>query len=302
MLFTDMIQEPFHHFIVFPPAPGVNVSLLPNASIYNATREKFSSKRKAIYYNSFMQNTPLIHFISLPEKGYRLLTHFYTFLHFEDPFMERYYRRFVRDYIHYVNEIFCYGASIVKTMMEVSDGRYAAFHIRRGELQYKEVKLPAADILKNNEKSIPSDIKVAYVATDERNKSFFEPFHKRFEKVYYLDDFFAKLKLADVNPNFLGMIDQVACTQGKVFVGTWFSTFTGYITRLRGYLGHPESSNFFGDKKHRSDAQYMSCYQYSELCHIFLFANRDRYQEYEVPKFPFYMREWREAFVGIDEK
>jgi hypothetical protein len=270
---------PFHDYIVFAPRPGLNVSLLPNASVYAAARERYASKRRAIYYDSFMQDTPLIHFISLPQEGYRLLTHFYTFLHFEDPFMERYYKRFIRDYIRYVDEIFCKGATIVKEMIAVSGGRYAAFHIRRGELQYKEVKLPASDILKNTFNNISSDITVAYVATDERNKSFFDAFHNRFEKVYYLDDFFKKLGLANVNPNFLGMIDQVACTQGEVFVGTWFSTFTGYITRLRGYLGHPESSNFFGDKNHR-----------------------DRYQKYETPKFPFYMREWQESFLNIDEK
>lgn len=247
----SILQEPFHHYIVFPPAPGVNVSLYKNASIYNATRSKFSSNRKAIYYNSFMQNTPLIHFISLPEQGYRLLTHFYTFLHFEDPFMERFYRRFVRDYVHYVNEIYCYGASIVQDMIKFSGGKYAAFHIRRGELQYKEVKLPAEKILENIKNGIPSDLKVAYIATDERNKSFFDAFHKKFEKVYYLDDFFEQLQLGKVNPNYLGMIDQIACTQGEIFVGTWFSTFTGYITRLRGYLGHPEKSTFFGDKNHR---------------------------------------------------
>lgn len=40
--------------------------------------------------------------------------------------------------------------------------------------------------------------------------------------------------------------------------------------------------------------------EYSEL--QTLYTNRDRYQEYEIPKFPFYMREWREAFMDIDEK
>ena len=40
------------------------------------------------------------------------------------------------------------------------------------------------------------------------------------------------------------MIDQVICTQGDNFVGTWFSTFTGYIHRLRGFHGLGESTYY----------------------------------------------------------
>jgi hypothetical protein len=47
------------------------------------------------------------------------------------------------------------------------------------------------------------------------------------------------------------MIDQVVCTRGDIFVGTWFSTFTGYITRMRGYMGYGDTTVFFGDKAHR---------------------------------------------------
>lgn len=88
--------EPFHHFLVFPPRPGLNVSTLPDASQYQAARDKFADKRQPIYYSEYLHNQPLIHFISLPEQGYRLLTHSYTFIHFEDPFMDRYHKRFIR--------------------------------------------------------------------------------------------------------------------------------------------------------------------------------------------------------------
>ena len=74
------------------------------------------------------------------------------------------------------------------------------------------------------------------------------------------------------------MIDQVVCTRGDVFVGTWFSTFTGYITRMRGYMGYSDSSVYYGDRSHR-----------------------DRFQHFEEPKFPFYMREWNNSWYLIDE-
>lgn len=61
-------------------------------------------------------------------------------------------------------------------------------------------------------------------------------------------------------------------------MGTWFSTFSGFITRMRGYLGYQDHSVYYGDRPHR-----------------------DRFQVDELPKFPFYMREYNVSWVGIDE-
>ena len=35
----------------------------------------------------------------------------------------------------------------------------------------------------------------------------------------------------------MGMIDTIVASRGRAFAGTWFSTFSGYINRLRGYHG-----------------------------------------------------------------
>ena len=50
--------------------------------------------------------------------------------------------------------------------------------------------------------------------------------------------------LKDVNGNLHGMIESIICTRAKVFVGTYFSTFTGYIHRLRGYHGIGEDTYY----------------------------------------------------------
>lgn len=159
--------EPFKDFLVFPPRPGVNASTLPNGSVYDAKRTAFGGTRTPIFYDDFLHEVPVIHFISLPEEGYRLLIHFYNFIHFQDAFMDRFYKRFIRytsshnkyfpgqyyidvcfslhipyvyiytyiyvcrDYVHYVGEIFCRGAFIVQDLLRRSGGSYAAFHIRR---------------------------------------------------------------------------------------------------------------------------------------------------------------------------
>ena len=51
---------------------------------------------------------------------------------------------------------------------------------------------------------------LVYIATDERNTTFFDAFHEKYNgKVRYLDDYFELAGLASVNPNYLGMLFDV---------------------------------------------------------------------------------------------
>jgi len=263
-------------FLVIPPAPGVNVSLGADAAEFKKRRDIFAASRTPYYYDKFWQSQKVVHFISKPGLGFRLLEHFYTFIHFEDPAQDRYYKRFVRNFVHYIDVIFCKAAIIVNALTNEGNGYYSAFHIRRGEFQYKEVKIPGDQWMANIGQFIPKD-ELLYMASDERNKTFFLPFRNG-HRLRFLDDFMDLAGLRDVNPNYLGMIDQVVCSKGRVFFGTWFSTFTGYITRMRGYHGYHDHSVWYGDKKHR-----------------------DRFQHDELPMFPFYMREWNVSWAQIDE-
>jgi hypothetical protein len=47
-----------------------------------------------------------------------------------------------------------------------------------------------------------------------------------------------------VNPNIQGMIEIIVCSRAKLFAGTYMSTFTGYIHRLRGYHGLGEETYY----------------------------------------------------------
>ena len=53
----------------------------------------------------------------------------------------------------------------------------------------------------------------------------------------FLGDILKDGALGGVNPNYYGMIESIACSRASVFAGTYWSTFTGYIHRLRGYHG-----------------------------------------------------------------
>ena len=71
-----------------------------------------------------------------------------------------------------------------------------------------------------------------FVATDEKNKTWFEPIREHY-KMWFLGDFQEELK--GVHKNYMGMVDQLVASKGRVFVGSYHSTFTGYINRMRGY-------------------------------------------------------------------
>lgn len=77
---------------------------------------------------------------------------------------------------------------------------------------------------------------LVYVLTDEKDPAFFDPVRGRYH-LRFLSDFLERLKETTPveNLNHLGMIEQAIATGADTFVGTWWSTLSGYITRMRGY-------------------------------------------------------------------
>ena len=45
------------------------------------------------------------------------------------------------------------------------------------------------------------------------------------------------------------MIESIVCSRAKIFAGTFYSTFTGYIHRLRGYHGLGEDTYYHSHKR-----------------------------------------------------
>jgi len=100
-----------------------------------------------------------------------------------------------------------------------------------GDFQYKGTRVSADKIYEQTKKIIPDGTTV-FIATDERKKEFFDVLKEHYD-VLFLDDFHDLLE--GINTNYFGMIDTLIATRGRFFFGCWFSTFTGYINRLRGY-------------------------------------------------------------------
>lgn len=124
-----------------------------------------------------------------------------------------------------------------------------------------------------------------YVGTDERDKSFFKPLVDYWD-VLFLDDF--RGLLDGIETNHYGMIDQLVTSRGQVFFGCWFSTFTSYITRLRG---------------HHSQIEEQEGYEMGLLPTTFYYAliqHKTKMHEYWPIKKLFYSREYPAAWRNID--
>lgn len=217
---------------------------LPSDTTQKFVKEQ-CGQRQPVYWNKKLNEADLIHFRT-DDLNYRLLAHFYNFAFFTNPKTGNHFKRFVRDFLHYRDSITCAAGKVVKAVQheaslrgflpdENGAGGYSSLHIRRGDLQFKEVKIPASEWY-NNTKELYRENEILYVATDERNKTFFKDLAEHHD-LRYLDDYKELAGLGDVDPSHLGMIDTIVASRGRVFVGTWFSTFSGYINRLRGYHG-----------------------------------------------------------------
>ena len=104
----------------------------------------------------------------------RILAPFYSFVLFEEESQDLFAKRFVRDFLHYNDEVLCGSARIVGAIEEyaVSMGfptEFTSMHIRRGDfsIQYPEGALSAEDLLLQFEADGLSEKKLVYIATDE---------------------------------------------------------------------------------------------------------------------------------------
>ena len=203
--------------------------------------------RTPVYYDKEVHDAPLLH-IKSRNKETRLLAHFYVFLYFPNPRLGNYYSRLVRDRVRYADEVWCAGGKIVRSLRDESKGRgYMSLHVRRGDFQWKPMKIDSEQWLSSMRRSgfEPDSGQIVYVATDETDGTFFDPFRRHYE-LRFLSDFGEIAGLNGLDPNLVGMLDQVVASGGERFVGTYFSSFSAYVGRIRGYRGVPSTKMYYG--------------------------------------------------------
>ena len=280
-----------------------------NASAKERIREFNAGRKGVLVYDRAMQDAKVVHFSASGKKikdkeGSRLLSHFYNFVFYEDDKLDRWVKRFVRDHIRYKDEVFCVAATVLSAMHEKSrqhdegaGGNFDTLHVRRGDFQFKNTRVDAETLFESTKEYLTENSSI-YIATDERDKDFFAPMKEHYN-VFYLDDFMHIPALKELNPNYYGMIDQIIASRGVVFSGTFFSTFTGYINRMRGYhqdIAEERAAAAPGGVGRGNEVHDGVINSY----YIFPLDKTYEMREYKPIRQPFYSREFPVAWRNID--
>jgi hypothetical protein len=162
-------------------------------------------------------------------------------------------KRFVRDHIRYVDEIQCAAARVVYALRERSrargdpDGNFDSLHIRRGDFAdfANETQISADEMYQIAKKKLTENATI-YIATNEENRSYFDPLRKHYD-VVFLRDFEEALSGLHAKFHGLGLVEQLVASRGRIFLGCYLSTFSNYINRLRGYHANRLKSPGFED-------------------------------------------------------
>lgn len=195
--------------------------------------EEFRDGRKLVEVDESMQKAAVVHFKSTKEsQEFRIFGNYFVFLYFARAEWFHFASATVRRYVHFSTKVVDTAAAVVTRLHAESGGTgFYALHIRRGDFQFQNTRIDLGEILANI-RPLLTPRRLIYIATDERNRTLFEPFTREYD-VRFLSDYVVQLK--GVERRLYGAIEMSICSTAHTFVGTFLSTFSAMITRLRAY-------------------------------------------------------------------
>ena len=248
--------RPLNHVLYWPD----------RASVVAAGRQpdpRFTEQRGVAEYGAEERSAPLLHFphsTSYSPSGvlppwhklkhheeWRYLGQIAALAAFSTAQQEDAYRRFLRERVHYQPKILRIASRVIAFLGLFN---YVSMHVRRNELQYKDVFIDGPTLAHNID---PLFLKgeAAYIATDWLEPKAFEAIEKN-HKVYKWGDFVGDGEHAgvlksegEIPAKYVGLIEQVIMAGARLFIATPHSTFSGYVPRLRGYLGAPDLNTYY---------------------------------------------------------
>jgi hypothetical protein len=233
-----------------------------NSSMYDRLREMLASRTRFCEYNSNYQEAHSIFMTGQETTGSRPLIQFFGYTFFESWEHDLQMKRYIRDHLRFSDIIQCAAARIVEGIREIATkvgdgnndhGSFDTMHVRREDFKglnvYKDGVVEPDQIV--TEQYFEPQ-RTVYIATDENDKAFFEPLHQH-HTILFLHDFDHLIK--DIDPNYYGLIEQLVCAKGDKFVGTYYSTFSAYINRVRGY--HAQKTRSTAALKGSINSEYM---------------------------------------------
>ena len=152
-------------------------------------------------------------------------------------------------FIHFAPDI----RKRVKTVLQMIGRPFSAIHVRRTDHPSSSGVKQEFWLNRLKARNALNLTKTLYIATDEQNKDWFKPFSDEGYNLFFPEDFLNELSFENEGPaivqDILGLCEQLICAYADHFVGSYYSTFTMYIKRLRrqfswknGMLKKPETT------------------------------------------------------------
>lgn len=243
--------EPFITAILWPTTAQVTSSGI----LESKKGKSLLGHRRTVELSPDQLAMPVLHFPACekPYKEPRFLNQVSGVVIFARQKLDLALKAFFKHSLHYVDTIFAVASRVITAMGLFN---YTALHVRRNDLQYKEVHIPAGGTLANIRALVPAG-EPLYLATDEVAPAFFAALEQR-HPVYRWHDFLAAeggfaLRGAVYSPKVVGMIEQVVCAGARRFFGTQHSTFSSHIARLRGYVDAPDKQMRYHSQRSTGD-------------------------------------------------
>jgi len=275
----DGRQAPFHLDFQGKPTPV-------NAPLVERLREFTAERKKLCTYDGPLEKSTVLHIPTTSEAKSLIFAPFYAFVFFEDYKQDLLMKRMVRNEMRYNDDVVCAAGRIVESLRALSTGgTFYAFHIRGAAFEnaHHDVHEDALWILNEIRNLIPTNSTV-FVSSDEVDPSFFTPLSHQYS-LYFASDF--SNILSNLHPVYLELVQQLVCARSETFIGTFYSSFSGYINRLRGYYSTKQHLTGYEDGK-------LNSYYHSPA------SMKKEMRIYRSIRTPFYIREWPTAWRDID--
>ena len=138
-------------------------------------------------------------------------------------------QRFILDSVRFSPKIYEKAFQILSILPRP----FNAIHVRRTDHKISANMAPSYWLQNMARREFRKVSSALYVATDEPDKNWFEPFQQAGYQLYFSDEFF-KPTGRSFDMDIKGLHDQVICIHAKLFLGSKSSSFSGFIYRSRG--------------------------------------------------------------------
>jgi hypothetical protein len=140
------------------------------------------------------------------------------------------------NHLIHIKEPYRLLARAIVRKLQRQHGRFGCIHVRRADFSYDHDQVDAVavdEICANVRCHIPSDC-LLLIHSDETDEEYFRPLlqfypkHLMIDAVLFREFFPHRLDRAEI-----GLVSALIACESDMFLGTMFSTFTGYIQRKR---------------------------------------------------------------------